>query len=136
MAVKPESREFIKDWIPGSGAENFVVSAIITARKPLGVGATFGGLGIRVNEPLPRAAHRRGPSTASFASDCCPAPSSAAATSCCPAPTAPAAAATSCCPAPAAPASRVRGIDYSKWDNLPSGSESDAGSEPGAVGGG
>jgi len=31
--LKPESREFIKDWAPGSGAESYVCSAIITAGK-------------------------------------------------------------------------------------------------------
>ncbi len=34
VEIKPESREFIKDWAPGSGIEDFVVSAMITARKP------------------------------------------------------------------------------------------------------
>ena len=34
--VRPESREFIKDWLPGSGAENVVASAAITATKPGG----------------------------------------------------------------------------------------------------
>jgi SAM-dependent methyltransferase len=32
--VSPQSRELIRDWMPGSGAENHVVSAAITARKP------------------------------------------------------------------------------------------------------
>ncbi len=32
--VKEESREGIKDWVPGSGIENYVASAIITAKKP------------------------------------------------------------------------------------------------------
>lgn len=31
---KPQSREIIKTWMPGSGAEDYVVSANITARKP------------------------------------------------------------------------------------------------------
>lgn len=31
--LKPESREFIKDWAPGSGAESYVCSAMITAEK-------------------------------------------------------------------------------------------------------
>lgn len=31
---KAESREFIKDWMPGSGAEDYVVSANVTAYKP------------------------------------------------------------------------------------------------------
>ncbi|MCY1057690.1 arsenite methyltransferase [Nannocystis sp. SCPEA4] len=34
ISVKPESREFIKDWVPGSGAENYVASAIIEANRP------------------------------------------------------------------------------------------------------
>ena len=32
--VKNESREFIRDWIPGSGVENYVASATIEAIKP------------------------------------------------------------------------------------------------------
>ncbi len=32
--VIAESREFIRDWIPGSGVENYVASARITAVKP------------------------------------------------------------------------------------------------------
>ena len=31
---KPQSAKYIKDWLPGSGAEDFVVSANITAVKP------------------------------------------------------------------------------------------------------
>lgn len=34
VAVKPESREFIKDWLPGSGVEDYVASASIEAVKP------------------------------------------------------------------------------------------------------
>ena len=33
--VKPESRAFIRDWFPGSGAEEFVASAVIEGRRPL-----------------------------------------------------------------------------------------------------
>ena len=32
--VKPESREFIREWIPGSGAEDYVASATLEAVKP------------------------------------------------------------------------------------------------------
>jgi len=34
--VKAESREFIRDWLPGSGVEDFVASATIEAVKPKG----------------------------------------------------------------------------------------------------
>lgn len=40
--VKPESRAFIAQWIPGSGAENFVASASIEAVKPGGAKACCG----------------------------------------------------------------------------------------------
>lgn len=33
--VKAESRDFIRDWMPGSGSENFISSATIEAIKPL-----------------------------------------------------------------------------------------------------
>jgi len=36
---KPSSRTFIKEWLPGSGAEDFVVSANVTATKPGGAAA-------------------------------------------------------------------------------------------------
>jgi len=31
--MKEESRDIIKQWLPGSGAEDYVVSAEITAEK-------------------------------------------------------------------------------------------------------
>jgi len=34
VAPKPESRAVIERWMPGSGAEDYVLSAVITARKP------------------------------------------------------------------------------------------------------
>lgn len=34
-AVSETSRAFVKDWVPGSNAEDYVASATITARKPL-----------------------------------------------------------------------------------------------------
>jgi len=36
VVQKPASRTFIKEWLPGSGAEDFVVSANVTATKPGG----------------------------------------------------------------------------------------------------
>lgn len=39
ITVKPESRAFIRDWIPGSGAEEFVASATIEATRPRGASA-------------------------------------------------------------------------------------------------
>jgi SAM-dependent methyltransferase len=36
VEVKSESREFIKDWLPGSGVENYIASATIEAVKPGG----------------------------------------------------------------------------------------------------
>ena len=34
VVEKEESKEFINDWLPGSGAEDYVVSANVTAYKP------------------------------------------------------------------------------------------------------
>jgi SAM-dependent methyltransferase len=34
--VREESRQFIKDWMPGSGAENYIASATIEGTKPGG----------------------------------------------------------------------------------------------------
>ena len=34
VTVKEESRELIKNWAPGRGVENYVVSAIVEGRKP------------------------------------------------------------------------------------------------------
>jgi arsenite methyltransferase len=34
--VKPGSREFIRDWMPGSGSEDYIASAAIEAKKPSG----------------------------------------------------------------------------------------------------
>ena len=34
ITPKPESREVIATWAPGRGIEDYVVSAIIEARKP------------------------------------------------------------------------------------------------------
>src|SRR4051812_9515004 len=34
IAVKAESREFIRDWMPGSGSEDYIASAAIEATKP------------------------------------------------------------------------------------------------------
>ena len=39
ITLKEESREFIKHWVEGSGAEDYVVSANIEARKPLSAAA-------------------------------------------------------------------------------------------------
>jgi arsenite methyltransferase len=38
IAVRPESREMVATWAPGSGIEKCVASAIIEARKPLAEG--------------------------------------------------------------------------------------------------
>jgi hypothetical protein len=35
VVPKPQSAAYIKDWLPGSKAEDFVVSADVTAVKPL-----------------------------------------------------------------------------------------------------
>jgi SAM-dependent methyltransferase len=35
ITPKPESRDLISTWVPGSGIENFVMSAVVEARKPV-----------------------------------------------------------------------------------------------------
>ncbi len=40
--VRPESREFIRDWLPGSGVEDYVASATIEAVKPGGAKSCCG----------------------------------------------------------------------------------------------
>lgn len=42
VSVKEESRAFIKDWLPGSGVEDYVASATIEAVKPGGKAACCG----------------------------------------------------------------------------------------------
>jgi hypothetical protein len=42
IAPKDESKEFIKDWAPGRGVEEYVLSATIEAVKP-GGGCCGGG---------------------------------------------------------------------------------------------
>jgi hypothetical protein len=34
ITVNEQSREFIRDWLPGSGVENFVASATVEAVRP------------------------------------------------------------------------------------------------------
>lgn len=41
VKLKEESRDFIKDWLPGSGCEKYVVSANITAVKPHTLSSSF-----------------------------------------------------------------------------------------------
>jgi SAM-dependent methyltransferase len=36
VTVRPESRAFIREWMPGSGIEDFVASATVEAKKPSG----------------------------------------------------------------------------------------------------
>ena len=83
ITVKENGRDIVKDWIPGSGAENYVTSAYVTATKP-------------------RQAHGFRDGVFYGAAAACCAPSAAAA--CCPPPAPPAAAAPApkpfdgCCP--------------------------------------
>lgn len=39
IQIKPHSKELIRQWFPGSGAENYVASAEIEALKPSGISA-------------------------------------------------------------------------------------------------
>jgi SAM-dependent methyltransferase len=38
VELKPESKTFIRDWLPGSGAEEYIASATVRAVKPAGNG--------------------------------------------------------------------------------------------------
>ena len=42
ITPKPESAEFIREWMPGSGAERYVASATVEAKKPAGARACCG----------------------------------------------------------------------------------------------
>ncbi|CAN5923753.1 arsenite methyltransferase [soil metagenome] len=42
VGIREESREFIRDWMPGSGAEKYIASASIEAVKPGGAKACCG----------------------------------------------------------------------------------------------
>ena len=60
ITVKENGRDIVKDWIPGSGAENYVTSAYVTATKPRQAhgfrdGVFYGASAAccAVNRPLP-----------------------------------------------------------------------------------
>mmetsp|Transcript_76059 Transcript_76059/g.122866 ORF Transcript_76059/g.122866 Transcript_76059/m.122866 type:complete len:84 (+) Transcript_76059:1103-1354(+) len=36
IVVKEDAAAIIKDWMPGSGAEKYITSAYVTAKKPMG----------------------------------------------------------------------------------------------------
>lgn len=57
VAMKPESAEYIKEWLPGSGAEQYVVSANITATKP--VGALRAPVAVPTGTSVPSAAPKK-----------------------------------------------------------------------------
>ena len=52
IRVKEESREYIKHWMPGSGAEDYVVAAEVVAHKPGTLTSVVQGACKRVGELL------------------------------------------------------------------------------------
>jgi len=48
--IKEQSREYIKHWMPGSGAEDYVVAAEVIAHKPGTLVSTFSKALRRVGE--------------------------------------------------------------------------------------
>ncbi len=62
LDVRRESRAFIQDWMPGSGAENYLASAIIEATRPMTT---------RVSDDTTRARATAASSAPSTARTCC-----------------------------------------------------------------
>ena len=68
ITVKENGRDIVKDWIPGSGAENYVTSAYVTATKPRQAH------GFRDGVFYGASAACCAPSAASSSAACCPPP--------------------------------------------------------------
>jgi SAM-dependent methyltransferase len=71
VSVKPESRAIISGWFPGSGAERYVASATIEARKPGGAARKPGAGAGEATERATARGETRAASGACCAPGCC-----------------------------------------------------------------
>mmetsp|Transcript_50857 Transcript_50857/g.51267 ORF Transcript_50857/g.51267 Transcript_50857/m.51267 type:complete len:86 (+) Transcript_50857:381-638(+) len=71
IRVKEESRDIIDKWMPGSGAEDYVLSAVIQAQKPGGT-SSEPAVASKINEGVKQPIEVAPTGKVEAADDCCP----------------------------------------------------------------